>query len=94
MALAVSRRHLLSAFSVLAAGVAARPSLALTMDTLGPVARANYLNACSQREQDFHKQLISDIEATLNGRQLTAEEKEAIRVAATCPICGCPLFQS
>ena len=94
MALTVSRRNLLSAWSVLAAGVAARPALALTMDTLSPAARESYLNACSQREQDFHKQLIADINSTLNGRQLTAAEIESIRATASCPICGCPLFPS
>ncbi len=90
----VSRRHFLSAWTVLAVGVAARPALALTADTLGPSARASYLNACSQREQDFHKQLVAEVEATLEGRRLTDAEKDRIRATATCPLCGCPVFAS
>ena len=90
----VSRRQILSAWTLIAAGAAARPGFALTTDTLSPTARTAYLNACSLREQDFHKQLMADVESSLNGKALSQEQKDAIRASATCPICGCPIFAS
>ena len=90
----LSRRQLLSAWTVLAAGVAARPASAITTDTLSPTARAAYLAACSEREQDFHRQLIADIEGTLKERRLSDSERQQILAEATCPICGCPLVRS
>ncbi|MBI1775546.1 MAG: hypothetical protein HYR63_09380 [Proteobacteria bacterium] len=94
MAEPLSRRHFLSAWSILTVGAIARPAAALTNDTLSPAAQASYLNACSQREQDFHKQLLAQVEATLDGRRLSQEEKDRIRAATTCPLCGCPVFAS
>jgi hypothetical protein len=90
----LSRRHLLSAWTVLGAGLAARPASALTLDTLSPSATALYLDGCRAREQDFHKQLMAEVEATLKEKQVSEADRERILAETTCPLCGCPLFAS
>ncbi|MCC6468241.1 MAG: hypothetical protein IT563_07965 [Alphaproteobacteria bacterium] len=53
-----------------------------------PTARA-YRLACEAPAN--HAQLLAEIDASLAGRTLTAEETQAIRAAARCPLCGCAL---
>lgn len=51
-----------------------------------------YLSACQRNP--YHEQLVQDLEAALAGRPLADAEKESIRQALRCPVCGCPAARS
>lgn len=97
MKISVSRRGLLTKGSLLAAaGLAGGASAARAFSLEEPAAQlideyhAARAAACGD-SGSYHQQVLADVRALLQGRDLPVEDKQRIEAQATCPLCGCPV---
>jgi hypothetical protein len=93
----MTRRRLLSttAFAGFGAAAAAstRAASALSMTAASADEQKLYLQACSAKDGTYHRELVAEVKARLQG-QATDQQIEAAIAATTCPICGCPIAAS
>ena len=76
-----------------ALGVTSRPAGAFSTSAGSVEARQLYLQGCSAKDGTYHRQLVADIKAQLQGKA-SDEQIEAAIATAVCPICGCPVTTS
>ncbi len=86
---AFPRRRFLGIAGLAGASVAAGTAQAFQIQDAPPATRELYRLACEAPSK--HLQLLAEIDAQLAGRQLSADDIQAIKARATCPICGCGL---
>lgn len=90
---ALPRRRFLGLGTILAASTAlATTARAFEIQEAPPATRELYRLACEAPAK--HVQLLAEIDAQLTGRNLSANEIQAIKAKATCPLCGCALTQA
>ena len=94
----LTRRRFLSTTALAGAGAVAalllhRRALAFSAMPASAETQRLYLSACSAKDGAYHRQLVADVKAELNGRATDAQIEAAI-AAATCPLCGCPITTS
>lgn len=83
------RRHFLGLAGLAGASVASGTARAFHIQDAPPATRELYRLACETPSK--HLQLLAEIDAQLAGRQLSADDIQAIKARATCPLCGCSL---
>ena len=83
------RRSFVSALALMAGGslLFGRRALALSIEEPSAKVQALYAARCSVSSE--HAALLAEAEAGMQGRSLSAAEREAILSAVTCPVCGC-----
>jgi len=92
------RRRFLGLGAALASGavgvgtLGAGTARAFEIQDAPPATRDLYRLACEAPAK--HVQLLAEIDAQLAGRHLSADDIQAIKARATCPLCGCSLAQA
>jgi hypothetical protein len=88
----ISRRRFLFSTALAGAGLGAGTAAAFSIEEPGETLRSTYLAAksCSRPDSE-HAQLIAEVEALLEGRELPEEARREIMAATICPVCGCAI---
>lgn len=83
------RRSFVSGLALMAGSglLLGRRAFALSIEEPSAKVQALYAARCSASGE--HAALLAEAEASMQGRTLSAVEREAILSAVTCPICGC-----
>jgi hypothetical protein len=94
----MTRRRFLSTSALAGGGTLAvvlmhRAAWAFSVMPANAEARRLYLEACSTKDGVYHRELVAEVKARLQG-SATDEQIEAAIAATTCPVCGCPITAS
>ena len=94
----LTRRRFLSTTALAGAGlvgmlILGRRAAAFSVMPASAETQRLYLSACSTKDGAYHRQLVADVKAELQGRA-TDEQIEAAIAATACQICGCPITTS
>ncbi|MFO1190307.1 MAG: hypothetical protein U1E97_12180 [Alphaproteobacteria bacterium] len=88
-----TRRQILGATSLAGLGALVGPGGARAFQVTEPTQRIETLYslraACRSDEGAYHAQLIQDLQAALEGAELSDDEKAATVASLVCPSCGC-----
>jgi hypothetical protein len=83
----------LAGAGTLAALMMHRTAWAFTVAPANAEAQRLYLEACSTKDGVYHRELVAEVKARLQG-SATDEQIEAAIAATSCPVCGCPITAS
>jgi len=93
----MSRRSFFQSTALASAGLGVlllcdRQARAFEVKPMDAKTKEEFANVCGSPEQQaYHKQLLAEAEAKLEGEGMTHAQIEAAVAQLSCPICGCKL---